>query len=257
MIEKAIYICSLSDLKFFNKNFKRIYFGIEFCERLLPTVKEIEEVLKFCRAKNVNFTLILPWCTEKTIHSVEKIFKILPPRIEVVFNDWGIWKLMDEQFGHKNFKYVLGRILVRSKSDPRVSLITDKKKLDYTRQSVLNNVEFQNFIIKRGVRQVELNNTLQGYNFRLEYNISTSIYYPYVFSSVTTRCIFKKNINIVACEHGCKNKYIICKIRGNKLSTPIYVRGNYEFYKNDKIPSNIDLFRWHVNRIVYMPHLTL
>ncbi|HBG61637.1 MAG: hypothetical protein A2Y03_09530 [Omnitrophica WOR_2 bacterium GWF2_38_59] len=256
MIEHAIYISSINDLKLLTHKYKRIYFGAEFCSNLLPSIKDIKDVLNICNDKKLVFTLVLPWCHENNIDPVKRILKFLPPKTEVVYNDWGIWKIMEEDFKHKAFKYVLGRILSDTKNDPRALQLSDKKSIDFSKQCALNNDYFQKSIIEKGINQAELSNTFQGYNFSLQNNISTTIYYPYVFSSVTTFCLFKKDITIEYCGQTCINKYILCKLPKKELKTPMFIRGNYEFYKNSNLPSATNLSKWNTNRIVFMPKLT-
>jgi hypothetical protein len=122
------------------------------------------------------------------------------------------------------------------------------------KECLLNNKDFQRFLIENGIKRVELNNSFQGYNFSLTYEISTSIYYPYCFTTITTKCVFKKNFNIEKCEFSCKDKYILCEIDG--LDVPIFIRGNVEIYKNEKRPRNECFRRWNIDREVFLPVLT-
>ncbi len=255
MIEKAIYICRRKDLKFCTDDFERLYFGVEFCPNLIPSLDDIQRVLDFCKEKKIKFTFVTPWCTDSAIRKIEKILRLSPPYTEIVFNDWGLWQLVSQKFKKKNFIFCLGRLLIRHKNDPRAIIIKDKKKLNFIKGCVLSNKTFQSFLITRGIKRVELNNSFQGYNFSLEPNISTSIYYPYVFLSVTTKCIFKKRINIERCDYNCKDRYLICNIK--KFNVPIITRGNTEFYRNTDKPSEKDFLGWRINRTVYMPFLTM
>ena len=41
-MDQALYISKLSSIKYFQNDFTRIYFGQEFCERLLPQKADLE-----------------------------------------------------------------------------------------------------------------------------------------------------------------------------------------------------------------------
>lgn len=256
MIERTIYISDIDHLKFCTEPYTRLYFGAEFCDNLLPSSDDIKQVLNFCINRNINFTLVLPWCQERSVPYAIEALESLPKATEVVFNDWGIWTLMQEKFKNKEFKCVLGRLLNKTRSDPRAQYLTEQKDSNYTKACILDNAEFQSFITNRGIYQVDLSNTLQGYSYHLDHNISASIYYPYVFSSIIGHCLFTKDLHARKCGHECKKKYYVCRIKKELFDITMFIQGNYEFYKNDTLPSETILSEWNVNRTVFLPRLT-
>jgi len=58
----------------------------------------------------------------------------------------------------------------------------------FVRQSNLNQLAFQRFLLTWGVTRAELDNLPQGWNLDLPTWLHTSLYYPYVMASVTRRC---------------------------------------------------------------------
>ena len=68
-MEHAIYIHNLCNIKFIEKlKFDRIYFGNEFCENLIPSEREIREIMDFAESKKINLTFVTPWSTNKGIN---------------------------------------------------------------------------------------------------------------------------------------------------------------------------------------------
>lgn len=91
-IEQALYATKLADLKHYTGSFSRVYFGNEFCQRLIPSAKELEQVLDFVSEKSLPFTLVTPYVTDEGLRILESLLLKLEkrkPGSEVVVNDWG------------------------------------------------------------------------------------------------------------------------------------------------------------------------
>ena len=120
-MEQTLFISNLSGLKYFQEDFTRIYFGQEFCERLLPSQDDIEKVCAFSERENVHLTLVTPYVTDKGLLKVEKLIELFAdkmPGAEVVFNDWGVFQFFKEK--GLDVKPVLGRLLNKQKRGPRL-----------------------------------------------------------------------------------------------------------------------------------------
>jgi len=248
-MEHAIYIQNLNDLKLFDRNkFNRIYFGTEFCGKLIPKNKDIKKITN--STKKTPLTFVTPWCTDNNINTLSKILPILPTNAEVVFNDWGLLKLI------KKYKLIpiLGRLLVSIKRDPRFN--KNSKLPEYFKQSNINNPFFQEFLIKHGINRIELDNVIQGYNFKLKNKFKTSMYYPFVYITTSRKCIVsnvdsKNKIKLEKCNFECKNYTFSANLE--QYNSKIILKGNSQFYVNKNMPSSLS--KWKVNRLVYMPKL--
>ena len=279
-MERALHITKQSQLRYYNKKYNRLYFGIEFCQNLIPSVSQLEESLLFVKNNKIAFTLVTPFVTEEGLSRLDKIFKLLDSVMkgcEVVVNDWGVLELLCHDY--PSFSLSLGRLLTRQNRDPAIKQIFKKhipkwiKTKDgkikifvqelpsqcyHTgiRSSYLNVYSVQQFLSKLGVQRIELNNTLQGINFD-QLSLKASLYTPFVNISTTRFCPMEtkqqKMHRIQSCRKECQEHYYVLRKRG--APKEIYKRGTTIFYKNPvhlrKIMCNA------VDRIVFQPELPL
>ena len=85
--ENALFITQIENLKYLTPDFKRVHFGVEFCERLLPSKKELQETRAEVAGRGLPFTFVTPYVTEDGLQKVQTLLKLLPDGTEVVFND--------------------------------------------------------------------------------------------------------------------------------------------------------------------------
>ena len=75
-MEQVLFVSNFKNLKYWEEKYSRIYFGSEFCERLIPSDKELKEVLDFTSKKNINFSFVSCYVTDKGIERVKSLFNI-------------------------------------------------------------------------------------------------------------------------------------------------------------------------------------
>ncbi len=80
-MEQAVFISRTENLKYCDENFSRLYFGNEFCERLIPTVQQLTKVLSVVRQKGLAFTLVTPYVTNAGIKRLEKLLTVLAGKL--------------------------------------------------------------------------------------------------------------------------------------------------------------------------------
>jgi len=253
-MEHVFYISELDSLKYFNKMFSRLYFGAEFCEYLLPSRNDLQKAKNFCERNKIKFSFITPPCTDVGIKAVENLFSALPKNSEIIFNDYGVFNLIKN---NSNFIPVLGRLLVSVKRDPRINFNQKFKK--YFQLSNLNNKDFQRFLLKQKIFRLELDNVLQGYSFKPLKDISTSLYYPYVYITVSRKCLMGNCSKVMRFSDSettqnksfCRENLAIAELKDSKY--PIIIKGNSQFYQNNSKPFNLS--RYKINRLVFMPKI--
>lgn len=170
--------------------FSRLYFGQEFCERLIPKVRDLMEAVGVSRRGKLGFTLVTPYVTEKGLAMLEELFGELSaglPGAEVVVNDWGALYLLRRRF--LSLEPVLGRLLNKALRDPRLTggLSSDdlsrNKKL--YRACSLSGPYMKKLINWLGVKRVELDNLIQGLDDGIpRWGFRVSLYLP--FGCITT-----------------------------------------------------------------------
>lgn len=280
MIEKAIHITNLKNLRYFKKNeFDRIYWGVEFCQNLIPTIQDTEKILGFVRENNLKFSLVSPFVTEYGLKRLRSIFYWLNKKkvnCEIIVNDWGVLECLHGEF-KRLFEPVFGRLLVRQQRDPAMKEVLEKqppfavkgkdKKIRIIvhrppskfyqqgiKASYVNSNLFQGFLSKFGIRRVELNNLIQGLNLK-EIRFKKSIYNPFVHISTTRFCPmetrYQKIYRINVCKKECQSYYgILCN---KAVPAIIYKRGNTTFYKNPLDINNSSYL--DIDRVVFQPEI--
>ncbi len=287
-MEKAIYINRINQLDYVNEEYRRLYYGQEFCERLIPSARDLEEALSFIQKKRIDFTLVTPYVTNFGLEKLKPLLELLKIgkiRCEIIINDWGVLNLVNRRYA--NLMPVLGRLLTKQKRGPRLirllkretrsQLIKDpknpKKKyfvfqkklpldLDpYYKGSNTSSVPIiHDFLTRRRIQRIELDNTSQGLFLELQNNgIHASVYLPYVYISTTFFCLTagcdQKKMFLLKrkpCQRQCR-RYVF-KLRHRTMPKVIYLKGNSQFYKY----SRLRLKEWKnlgVDRIVYEPEV--
>lgn len=259
-MEQAAYITkveSLSQLK--PRLYSRIYFGQEFCERLLPSLEDLMEAVNFAVKNCLGFTFVTPYVTEKGLRELSNLLKFVArelPGSEVVFNDYGVLRVLRREC--PELKPVMGRLLNKMKRDPRILSIIHLLPEDarrYFRGSSLDNPAYRDFLLKNNVTRIELDNVLQGIDLNLaSYGFSASIYIPYAYVTTTRLCLavncdvhgMEDTVGIFPCRREC-HKYTFY-LRSSAMPTTLIRKGNTIFIKNETLPNNME--EMGINRIV-------
>lgn len=279
-MERVIHITNLKNLKYFKQGeYQRIYWGVEFCQNLIPSLQDTEKILDFIKKNKLEFTFVTPFVTERGLSKLKVIFSYLKIKridCEIVINDLGTLECLHSEF--KNyFSLVLGRLLIRQQRDPAIKKVLEKqapfaikgkdgkiriilhhppaKKYQVgIRASYINSQLVQNLLSKFGIKRIELNNLIQGLNLN-GMKLRKSLYVPYVNISTTRFCPmnskYQRIYRINVCKKECQTYYDI--LRNRAIPKIIYKRGNTTFYKNSLDAKNISGLG--IDRIVYEPEI--
>lgn len=283
MLEKCILVTNVSYLKKYHipPVYKRLYFGNEFCQTLIPIAKTIEGILKYVYKKKLHLTLLTPFVTDNGLQKLTAIFKLLVTHlnhVEVVVNDWGVLQMINEQY--RSIQPVLGRLMFRQKRDPRIAnlirgnqkakIVSDgqgKKTIFLPKELpsslkeayTKTNIDFyliRDFLLQNRIKRVELDNLIQGLSLNLPGGISASMYFPYGYITITRYCHDSTPVlddkRIGYCRKECSRYFF--KLRSPHMPKIIYKKGNTQFYKNNSI-SRTDLAKQGIDRLIYEPEL--
>ena len=259
-----------------DKGTDRIYFGNEFCERLIPGVEVLKKAFSLADSGGKEFTFVTPFVTNAGLNRLEAPLEFLNSRrnVEVVFNDWGVLMLMRGRY--TKLKPVLGRLLTKQRRDPRIAEIffgkrktreifsaDNKEKLiffarsvpetlfEHYQGSVINLPAFQEFLLSQGVRRVEIDNLAWEMKVTVNKKIGVSVYLPYGYVT-TSRMCGRLTMSYAACKKECQ-KYFL-RLDDDSLPAPFYGIGNTVFYES-RVPSDEYLSKLGIDRIVYQPRL--
>jgi hypothetical protein len=265
-MEQALYIAKTAHLKYWNGDFTRLYFGMEFCERLLPSPSQLKKALDFTQKNHLAFTLVTPYVTESGLNKVDKLIRLiseLAPESEIVFNDWGVFHLLRE----KNYpvKPVMGRLLNKMKRGPRIANLKElipPTSLNYFMTPGVSIPEIQQFLLANAIARVEFDNLLQGLNLSgISSDLHLSLYLPFAYITTTRFCFMssstsseKMKIGVAPCRKECQN-YAFSLVNP-VMTTPLIRKGNTIFFSNENIPDK-PIRENKIDRLVVQPEIPL
>ncbi len=288
MIEKAIFITNIKNFRYLAPKYSRIYFGHEFCEKLIPTAYELKKVITYCGKNKLGFSLVTPYVTNLGLGNLEKLFFWLQDNMikcEVVINDYGVLDLISEKY--PNLLPVMGRLLTKQKRDPRILrliksepgkrkfykmnnqhfIVLSKKAPDalvsYFKEANINIPIIRSFLNRYRARRAEIDNLLQGIKLKIpKRDLSVSLYVPYGYIATTRLCSANPfrhprsfSCRISSCQKECK-KYSL-KLRSKHIPQVIYKKGNTLFYRNQSVPPQKELLKLGIDRVVYQPEIPI
>lgn len=97
----------------------RLYFGNEFCDRLLPSTRALLRAVETTKRAGLALTLLTPLVSDRRIGQLRRLLAAVPEGAEVVVNDLGVLRLVSREF--TQLEPVAGRQLTKTIKDPRLS----------------------------------------------------------------------------------------------------------------------------------------
>lgn len=228
---------------------KRVYFGNEFCEYLLPTVMELEKAINYAFERDKKFTFITPIVTDYGIKRLKELFDYLYSNhkdVEIVINDFGVLDLVLESFS--DFVCIAGRMIDKTFNDPRLSQNDYKKGfsengLKYIQRPSITSIYYQNFLKENKINRAEFDLLPQGFDIRDEEldSFSLSVYMPFGYVTTGRQCMMK-----MLSEED-ESKFVIDRVCGRNCSKYIQImhkhQGAFPGDSEEILSFDIDLFR--------------
>jgi len=282
-IEHAVFITDAAEARDPLPHARRLYFGHELCERLLPSAPDLARVVGFCRMKGLWLTLVTPPVTQPGLARVEELLTWLDAHDaagEIVINDYGVLHLLRRR--HPRLEPVLGRLMSKQQRDPRIMrllaggsapqpvggrLVLDVALPDEAaalyRATPHSSAHTQRLLRTLGVRRVELDNPLHGFDYEGgDDGATASLYVPFGVVATSRRCTADPrrvaqpfSDRLTACARDCRRTAF--ELRAEHIAVPLYRRGNTLFFRNDAVPGDAELARRHVDRVVHQPRLPI
>ena len=261
-MQKAVFVAKQKALAKIEGQFDRLYYGCEFCERLIPTQAQLEHALAFASERGMQFTFVSPFVTDRGAAELKPLLRWLAaerPDTEVVVNDWGMLHVVAEE--GLALEPVLGRLLTKQKRGPRLMRVLDQVPpgmVEHFRQSNVDVPVLREFLRAKGIRRVELDNLLQG--IARDPAMPASLYYPYLYVSTTRLCLTN------SCDHRTRSLREIfpcgkeCQtytfhMTHKDMPVELLLRGNTQFYVNAELPDDLDALG--IDRLVFEPEIPL
>ncbi|MBN1871214.1 MAG: hypothetical protein JW800_01425 [Candidatus Omnitrophica bacterium] len=288
-MEKALFITDIDQLfddraEAGNGKYNRLYYGIEFCERLIPFVDELRSALEYSKRNDLDFSLVTPYVTNDGLARLSSLFDYLAEEdiyCEVIVNDWGVLNLINKSY--RGLRPVLGRLLTKQKRGPKIAELMNRKTVVRPLKDI-QNPEIKGFVIQKKlpkeshfyykgansasvpiihdflinqrIDRIELDNTAQGLCLDLPAGkITASVYMPYVYITTTFFCPTagltengESRVKIRPCSKECR-KYIF-RLRNDDMPKEIILKGNTQFYENACFDEE-QFKKMNIDRIVY------
>ena len=259
--EQALFIARKDNLTYLTESYQRVHFGDEFCERLLPADRDLQEVMEQVRGRGLAFTLVTPYVTEAGLERVRRLAGLLPETTEVVVNDWGVLRMLERDF--PGLVPVLGRLMTKIKRGPRIVNFLDRlppQALRHIRRTNLDVPGYRTFLAAHHIERAELDNPLQGLDLTgVPGGLKLSLHIPFVYVTTTRFCLVancdkpekKGFIGVFPCHQECR-KYTFY-LDNAVMTTLLIRRGNTLFYKNTSVPEQ--LRDSHIDRLIISPEI--
>ena len=257
-MDNFLFVSRMPDNGF--QNFKGpidgLYLGNEFCHFLIPDAQQIQAGLEYCDAMGIPFALVMPWCSQPALERASAILPLLRKGTEVVFNDWGLMKIIRES----GLKPVAGRLLFPHCADPRIAALRktgDEELVRWLTETPRGIKEYNEILRRNGALRIEFDNTEQGLIGRAARGMNASLYYPYVYITTGRMCLTRYSLSgrfepgANECSSPCRN--ILVRRKFISMEKEVFLKGNTQFYINPSLPDNRALAAAGVDRLVFMP----
>lgn len=253
-------------------NFTRFAYGTEFCENLLPSPGSLREILRASRP----LTFLTPYVSDRGIAALRSLFALLDDA-EVVFNDWGVLRVLRTEFPH--LTPIQGRLLNKSLRDPRVTSIyaetapaAPESSLRVLQRSNLDDAAYLGLLARYNVRSVEMDNLPQGTDTSFAGNgVSVSMYLPFGFISTARVCMAaalhyrgpEKFQPGAPCRHECQSHQLEYTYSNSPFSNrdqKFLLKGNTYFYRHsDAMLAALaaEAGEGRIARLIYQPSMPM
>jgi len=265
MTEQAIYVSRTDHLDYFEKRYTRLYFGVEFCQNVLPEKEDLTVALRFAQERGLDFTLVTPFVTDRGLAPVGRLLEQTRDwghPFEVVVNDFGVLRVVRQVCGEKMPPVGLGRLQTKLKRGPRLPGLVSSlppAAVDHFRRPNADHPGYARFLGTQGITRIELDNPVQGL-VREEAPLPGSLYHPYTYVSTGRYCHFagpddreRPLRKVTSCGQECLPHRFT--LRNKEMPRELLLRGATLFYRNDELPA--DPGAWGVDRLVFEPDLPL
>jgi len=170
--------------------FCRAYFGSEFCQRLIPSNREMEKIMGL--AGRIPLTLLTPMVTPEGLEHLVQLLDYWSTRSiegsEVVANDWGVLRILVREY--PAFTPVVGRLLNKQPRDPRSGCLTRENPDPVDKSgrcaTALEGEPVSAFLSRLGVDRCECDNALGGRRHRFPWK--ATLHLPYVYLTSGRLC---------------------------------------------------------------------
>ncbi len=216
-----------------------IHLGNEFCERLIPTPRNLEDAQLKTRQLGLKLTLVAPMLTDEGLGRFDKLLSLLPDGTEIVINDWGVLQRLHTE--HTSLIPLLGRMLNKMIKDPRLP----SEKWSQLHPYISQSEHFQSLLRRFNIGHMEMD--VPFFAKAEQFNstpLGLSVHLPYGYTLKGRMCrigsLNQKDDRKFHAGHACQKECLTYWTRierpGINLNTGVYSfqRGNTQFYRHSE-----------------------
>ena len=222
---------------------RRIYVGDEFCVHRLPDLATLEDFSGKASTRGWDITLLTPPVTDDGLEKCALLFRFLEkevPGSEVVANDWGLVRLMNER--HPSLPVAAGRLLNKGFKDPRLSDADRVARISENAEELLKGStfdcpEFREKARRCNIRRLERDLLPFGeLRMMAPKGLGTSVDLPFGYVSTGRVCWIasfnnpgrRKFCPLEACQGQCEG--LLLELGGPQFGFRMFQGGNTVFY---------------------------
>jgi hypothetical protein len=166
-----------------------LYFGSEFCQDLLPTVKQAQAFCELAKVFSLEGVLQTSMVTPQGLRRIDTLLAKLTKRDltpTVVFNDWGVLSLLRKEY--PQLKVRAGRLINRALRDPR---LTDQFNNPGT-LAESRGTRLRSMLARFSVSAIETDPDLEGgYLGNGSEGLERVLHLPYAYAVTGRNCLIK------------------------------------------------------------------
>lgn len=166
-----------------------LYFGSEFCQELLPCLRDAEAFCAHCAERGLEAVLLTPPVTNKGLSRLSRLLSRLVERgwsPAVVFNDWGVFELL--RTSQYSLSIRMGRLMNRGLRDPRLDAKTPESGAEKTQRGA----GIRKLVSSMGVSAIETDADLEpGYLGSGDNGLKRALHLPFTFAASGRNCLEK------------------------------------------------------------------
>ncbi|MEE8338745.1 MAG: hypothetical protein V3R56_01300 [Xanthomonadales bacterium] len=173
-----------------------LYFGTEFCQELIPGIKDAAAFCAHCAECGLEAVLLTPLVTHKGLTRLDRLFGDLTRRgmfPAIVFNDWGVLELLRKK--HPSFPLRMGRLMNRGLRDPRL----DMQDSGPEGENIQRGAGIRKLASSLGVSAVESDADLEpGFLGGGADGLQRALHIPFTFAASGRNCLEKAAATLAA-----------------------------------------------------------
>lgn len=249
-MEKAVIVSDPLHIETL-EGYDRVYFGAEFCARLIPSKRDVLRALACCRARGLKFTLLTPYIEQSDFQKIVNIVDIVARAgndSEVVINDLGLLRHINlrREEGDEAYRalgLLLGRLMNKLPRDPRYVNVLEQLNARQREGISSNHLSYiGDFWRMQGIDRFEIDNVMQPID--LPADNAYSLYYPYFYISCSKTCLTAQCTR----DHALREKTDKCRnecatyglrLRHPSLPGDMYYLGNTFYGYNEDIAEKL------------------